>query len=216
LFFSFRFLLRYGWKQQAERRKDRAPRKELAPEPKGDFSQFKDSVQLQPPRPGVQRKFRLVYVDTSERFRDEERPILVEEVDMSVRTTDWTERRTLMTLYRARRRKLRKNLRGMLSMEVLLDVDRFYMDDTPIGMPDYWPNNQRPAPTTFERLVDRLHRLPHWVDLKNKKAPSPVVVAVGSGDAASAAPPGGEAAPVVEAASESAPSEASNVVENKT
>jgi hypothetical protein len=168
-------------------------------------------VQLQPPQPGAPRKFRLVYVDTSERFRDEERPILVEEVDMSVRTVDWTERRTLMTLHRGRRRKLRKNLRGMLSMEVLLDVDKFYMDDTPIGMPDYWPNNQRPAPTTFERLVDRLRHLPHWTGLKNQKEVAPPAPAP-----ADATPEGENAAPVVEAAAEAAAKDASNVVENKT
>ena len=48
----------------------------------------------------MHRKFRVVVVDTSKRYRDEERPIVVEEVDASVRTADWTERRTLMTLHR--------------------------------------------------------------------------------------------------------------------
>ena len=178
---------RYGWKLQAERKKDRAPREELAEQPAGAWEQFRESVQLQAPRTDAKRKFRLVYVDTSERFRDEERPILVEEVDTSVRTADWTERRTLMTLFRARRRKLKKNLRGMLSMEVMVDVDKFYMDDTPIGMPDYWPNNKRPAPSTFDRLVDRLNQLPHWTGLKNQKPPPPPPPAVVADAAAASA-----------------------------
>jgi hypothetical protein len=53
-----------------------------------------------PAKENIQRKFRIVVVDTSKRYRDEDRPIVVEEVDTSIRTADWTERRTLMTLYR--------------------------------------------------------------------------------------------------------------------
>ena len=80
---------------------DNAPREELQAEPSQDWAGFKESVEVLPaPKDAVQRKFRLVLVDTSKRYRDEERPIVVEEVDSSVRTADWTERRTLMTLYR--------------------------------------------------------------------------------------------------------------------
>lgn len=63
---------------------------------------------------------------------------------------------------RARRRKMKNNLRGTLAMEVLLDVDKFYLDDAVVGLPDYWPNNARPALGNFDRLVSRLNKLPHW------------------------------------------------------
>ncbi len=185
---------------QAKRREELAPKEELTHEPSEEWERLKHSVEILPPtKPNTHRKFRVVIVDTSKRFRDEERPIIVEEVDTSIRTADWTERRTLMTLHRARRRKLRKSLRGMLSMEVLQDVDKFYLDDATIGIPDFWPNNSKAAPSTFVRLIERLNSLPHWKELKNQKAP---VVAPKEGDAAAAGAEG--QAPVVEAAATAA------------
>lgn len=62
------------------------------------------------------RKFRLVCVDTSRRYKDLERPIVVEEFDGSLRTADWTERRVLMTLYRGRRRKMHKSWKSGLKV----------------------------------------------------------------------------------------------------
>jgi hypothetical protein len=143
-------------------------------EPSQEFAQFKESYEILPPVDGGKtlKKFRIVTVDTSKRYRDEERPILVEEFDTSVRSADWTERRTLMTLYRARSRVLRSNLKGHLANELLIDVDKFYVDETkPLGLPEYWPNNGRRAPGNYDRIITSLKREEFWGDLKVKAEP---------------------------------------------
>ena len=51
----------------------------------------------------------------------------------------------------------------------MVDVDKFYnTEPLPIGLPDFWPSNARPAPGHFERILDRMHMTEHWGDLKVK------------------------------------------------
>ena len=64
---------------------------------------------------------------------------------------------------------MKNNLRGTLAMEVLLDVDKFYLDDSVVGLPDFWPTNKRPALGNYDRLVSRLNNLPHWTVKKKRK-----------------------------------------------
>ena len=161
-------LQEFGWERQA--RIDRAPAREMSESPAEEFSQFHASRQVTPPDADhALRKFRLVAVDTSQRYRDEERPIVVEETDKSVRTVDWTERRTLMTLYRARSRNLRSNIKGHLANELMIDVDKFFnTEPKPIGLPEFWPNNKRPSPGFYERFLARIQDKDYWEALKEK------------------------------------------------
>lgn len=160
-------LQEYGWQQQ--RRAANAPATELAETPPPEFAAFRDAVQVAPaPAGAAARKFRMVCIDSSKRFQDHERPIVVEEQDGSLRTVDWTERRSLMSIYRGRRRKLHKSFKGGLKMDVMLDYDKFYMDDVPIGMPDQWPNNQRPPPSEREKTMSRLEAMGHWQRVRDQ------------------------------------------------
>jgi hypothetical protein len=47
-------------------------------------------------------------------------------------------------------------------MDVMTDIDKFYMDETPIGLPDFWPNNQNPPPTELEKTLTRFNAIKFW------------------------------------------------------
>lgn len=49
-----------------------------------------------------------------------------------------------------------------MKMDMMVDMDKFYMDDTPVGIPDFWPNNQSPPPSELEKTMQRLGAINFW------------------------------------------------------
>lgn len=155
-----------GWQRG---RKWKVPAKEMAETPPENFSQFKDSVLLHPPTGKTPKAYRTIFVDTSKRYQDEERPIMVEEYDGSVRSADWTERRYVMTLFRSPRQKITKNWKGGLKTETRKDLDKFYVDEEELGLPDFLPNNQRPRASHYDEVMSRLRAVNLWGDVEWSK-----------------------------------------------
>jgi hypothetical protein len=94
---------------------------------------------------------------------------MIEEYDGSVRSADWTERRYVLTLYRSPRQKMSKNWRGGLKSETRKDLDKFYMDEEELGMPNFLPNNERKRSSHYDEIMTRLRTIDMWGDVEWSK-----------------------------------------------